>query len=272
MLDITTGVHDIPSEKYHSLPHVSRSQLLKLRKTPLHYWYEYESGLAKTEESKEHFVFGSAFHTAILEPHLFHKEYVVSPKFDRRTKQGKIDAEFWNIEHQGKQSLDQEQYDKIIAMNKVVQASDQAMTIINNAKIEQSFFWKDEETAVGVKARPDIWQPTVIGDLKSSMDASQYTFEKSIYTYGYHIQAAMIREAHQILFEKDIEDFVYIVIEKEPPYAMAIYILDESALIKGADDYKKLLFRLAECRYNKLWPGYPSAIVKLPNYANYEEI
>src|SRR5690349_6415222 len=140
-IEIVNGIHDIPNSEYHEHKAVSRSQLMKLKKTPFHDWYEYESESHEIEEAKEHFMFGSALHTAVLEPHLFHKEYCVMPKSDRRTNQGKIDFEMWTLENQGKEYLTNEQYDLIIKMAKAIQGHEQATSIISGAKIEQSLFW-----------------------------------------------------------------------------------------------------------------------------------
>ena len=76
------------NKDYHSYKEaISKSRLAKMSVCPSYFkWAE----TAEIKPSAE-MVIGSATHKLILEPTDFDREFVVSPNFDRRTKQGKED-------------------------------------------------------------------------------------------------------------------------------------------------------------------------------------
>ncbi len=61
---------------------------------------------------------GTALHCLLLEPGEFDKRFIVSPKFDRRTKQGKADEEAFlrDVADMGITVLDAEQWRKLELM------------------------------------------------------------------------------------------------------------------------------------------------------------
>lgn len=260
---------EISSNDYHSHDAISRSQLIKLRKTPFHYQYQYENPAYIKEDPTTAMIFGSAYHTKILEPHLFDGEYFALPELDRRTKEGKALYQVMLENNIGKQVLTNDQCMQLDQMSWVVNDHPEAMQIINGARMENSLFWVDAETEIACKVRPDIWNEGIIGDLKTTDNASEWAFRNSLEQYGYHIQAAMIREGFLRVLNKDIQDFVYIVQEKTAPYAIALYILSEEALEEGRNEFRRLLYLLSECKQTRSWPSYPTRIINLPSYVKY---
>ena len=57
--------------------------------------------------------FGSALHMNVLQPEEFNNHYVISPKFDKRTKQGKADAAEFTNNNMFKTVLSGKDYDLI---------------------------------------------------------------------------------------------------------------------------------------------------------------
>lgn len=88
------------------------------------------------------------------------------------------------------------------------------------------------------KARPDIWHNNMVGDLKSTRSAAPRDFQRDIHGYGYYLQAGMISEGLYTLQGVNMMNFVYIPVEKEAPYATAVYRLDENAVNKGREEFK----------------------------------
>ena len=64
--------------------------------------------------------FGRAYHKFCLEPYDFENEFVVSPKIDRRTKEGKAAYEEFEKQAAGKEIIDEETYEKLSAMRDVL--------------------------------------------------------------------------------------------------------------------------------------------------------
>ena len=94
-------------EEYNALDAVRRSALWEMRKSPAHYLYK----VTHPEEPTPALLFGVAAHMAVLEPERFQAEYIVAPKIDRRTKEGK---EAWTaLMKSGKALLSKDDSDKI---------------------------------------------------------------------------------------------------------------------------------------------------------------
>ncbi|MGA0841051.1 MAG: PD-(D/E)XK nuclease-like domain-containing protein, partial [Pseudomonadales bacterium] len=57
-------------------------------------------------------------------------------------------------------------------------------------------------------------------DLKTTVDARE--FERSVFTFGYDIQAAFYTEVAKVIDGKS-RKFIWIVVEKDAPYGVQIY-------------------------------------------------
>lgn len=264
---IKPGIYDISVEDYHRGPGLSRSGLVEYKRSPYHYWYKYINPEYIPESPTPAQVLGNALHTVILEPDKFKGQFAVLPKIDKRTKAG---AEQWKqLQSQlgNKMLLTESQYEELQAMKVNVEKNTLVVQLIQNAQIEQSLYWTDPDTGILCKCRPDILRPSLVADLKTAQDGSAWSFSKAIYDYGYHIQAAMIREALQAIKEIDIQSFWFIVIEKSAPYVVSTYKLDTAALEKGKEDFKALLQRYKSCLEKNDWPAYAAQEISLPQYA-----
>ena len=116
---------NIPDSVYHhpDCPGLSASGLVTVGE------HSYGHYLASKTESKKTpaLEFGTAFHSMLLEPEEFTKRYckeLKSPKFDRRTKVGKVaysewaEATLtpWENANRGKKVLNEETFSKLIGM------------------------------------------------------------------------------------------------------------------------------------------------------------
>lgn len=269
------GIVENTNEEYHGGPGVSRSALMKLRRTPYHYWYEYVSDEYVPPEHEEiinansALGLGNAIHTMVLEPHKFEEEYIAFPDVKRTTKEGKA---LWaqykakSIET-GRQIINNKAHQLCNKISEAVRNHDDAKILLEGAQYEKSMYWTDPDTGILCKSRPDIMHSTYIGDLKTTNNASYRAFQQDMVKHGYHIQAGMIRQAHIHLFNTLMDNFFYIVVEKEPPHAVAIYQLDSMALDEGEAQFKKLLMKLKYCQEKDRYRGYPLKTIELPMYA-----
>jgi hypothetical protein len=138
---------------------------------------------------------------------------------------------------------------------------------------EPSLFWTDEVTGVQRRARLD-WLPhrtgrrTIIADLKTTRSAQRDKFAKSAQEYGYHQQAAYYLDAVNALDLADDPVFVFVAIEKTPPYLVNVIQLDPTAMRIGAYLNRRALAIYAECTRTGHWPGYSNDVeqVSLPGW------
>jgi hypothetical protein len=142
-----------------------------------------------------------------------------------------------------------------------------AIQLLENAQVEQSLYWTDPDTGILCKCRPDILRNNLVCDLKTAQDGCPRSFQYAAFDYGYHIQAAMIQEALIQLKQIQINDFLFLVIEKTAPYAISIYQLDQVSLAQGHHEFKTLLRRYQHCLETNDWPAYEIQEISLPRYA-----
>src|SRR5690349_7675909 len=83
------GVTGLGDDAYHDHPAVGSSHLKSIARSPAHYWSEWLDPSRPPRTDTPAKWLGKAVHAAILEPERFKSDYVVGPRFDRRTKAGK---------------------------------------------------------------------------------------------------------------------------------------------------------------------------------------
>ncbi|MDZ7703343.1 MAG: PD-(D/E)XK nuclease-like domain-containing protein [Trueperaceae bacterium] len=111
--------------------------------------------------------------------------------------------------------------------------------------IEHSFWWVDPVTGVPCRCRPDLllWfeGQWVIVDLKSARDASYWGFRKAIARRGYHSSAAMYADGVSQHVPGGVQRFLFIAVEKEAPFGIDVYEIDEAGVEQGRDRYRTAL-------------------------------
>ena len=260
------GMHDITNEQYHSSEGVSRSALWAFKELPQKYWYQYLSGDYVRPKETEAYLIGNLVHTALLEPHLMGEQYYEMPKVNRKTKQGKLDYEAAMAESGGRTLVNELQMCQALDMVSSLVSEQLVIDVISEAKFEKSIFWRDEETGIMCKCRPDIWNDPVCADLKTTEDASPKGFQSSAMKYGYFLQAAMLYEGLKSI-GMPFEAFLFICVEKKRPYSVGMYLLDDAALQHGLYVFHLLLRRFAACQRSNDWPGYGFQSLTIPKYA-----
>jgi len=255
----------ISNRDYHEGPGVSKSDLTLFAVTPAHY-------KAKEEyEETPTMAFGQAVHAAILEPSRFADEYMVAPEnIDKRTKAGK--EWFAEAEASGKTVLKWDDHTALLGMKKSVYTSKTARALLeDDGLIEHSGWWKDPRTGLLLKCRPDKVSTglKILVDLKTTTEAGYDAFTKKVANYKYHWQGFLYLEGtREILDANEYRDFLIIVVETKPPYAMAVYRLDEEMLYIASQEIAVLLDEFRECQEADHWPGYPDKVqtISLPRY------
>lgn len=260
---------EMSNDAYHNGPGISKSGLDKIAKTPAHYYAAYLDPNRERREPTPAMVFGAAYHAFLLEPDVFAKEYVIAPEgIDRRTKEGK--AFFAEVEAAGQTALKTDDSKKLHAMRDAMMAHPAARKLLAKpGKREVSVFWKDPEYGMLAKCRPDfLTDDGYIIDLKTTEDASPAGFGRSSFNYRYHVQHPWYVDGCQAA-DIDVKAFIFLAQEKEPPYAVGLYVLDDVAVELGRQTYARDLATYAHCASTGQWPGYEATIktLSLPAWA-----
>lgn len=251
---------DISNEAYHSGPGLSRSDFVKLLRSPAHYKFPPEE-----EKETPALLFGEAFHVAILQPKLFEKQYTtLPPDFDGRTTRGK--ALKADIEASGKQILKYDDFRAIDGMAKALLLHPEIARILETGIPEASCYWRDPAYPdILLKSRID-WlnmKESIILDLKSTTDARPGPFTKHAYDYHYHTQAAHYLSGVSIITGAEHRDFRFAAIEKESPYGLILYPAGDMFLQAGQIEVQKALRIYQDCMEKDYWPCYPTEMQEL---------
>ena len=192
---------------------------------------------------------GTIDHMAVLEPDKFDKTYAVCGP--RNTKAGKAAAKA--AEDAGLEPITQAQYVEAHNVNAAIRQHPLAKQLLADGQPEVSVYGEDASTGLKVKGKLDwLWDDQTIVDLKTAGPggASPAAFTKQIVNFKYHLQAAHYLELAQA------KAFIFLVVEREPPYQIGIYELDNDALAEGRWLRKKALDTVAFCLAANSWPGY----------------
>ena len=255
----------ITNAEYHGSGELSRSTAWSLLQTcPAKVRYD----MNNPKPSSPALVIGSGFHTATLEPEKLDDEFAVKPsEIDGqgpRTKHYKESFELMQKSEPDKQWLAPADYDLILEMagsaldNPVLR---HYMADINKVVEGTGYF---EMEGAKCKVRPDLYIPGagVVIDLKSTQDASNRGFTKSVRQFGYLFQACWYMHALRLLGEKP-KQFVFIAVEKTAPYATAAYTIKESDINKQFSNMERACQLWATCQSSGIWPGYSDMVETL---------
>lgn len=265
---------DITNEDYHAdKSYLSRSSLMDYAQSPYTYWAKHlKPDRPNQEKNTPAINMGKAFHTAILEPHLFADQFCVMPERVLLKDAGRELYEEYKkaieeIELLGKVILTPQEMFTLKQMEERVFSNSEAMQLIEGARIENSFFWQDEHSGLLLKARPDILHDNMIVDLKTCADASPRAFQGSMVMGGYHVQGAMIRDAVEAIEGKRINNVINICVETKYPFNMAIYIIDEFAIDAGQEKYKNICLEMKQAISENNFKDYGIQTIGLPRWA-----
>ena len=259
-------VSGLDNDLYHKARGLSCTNLKIMLRSPAHY----HASILFPQKTTSEMQLGSALHTAVLQPDLFDEQYIELPKIDRRTKEGK--ELYKQYSDSGKVLLDSATVATVQKMRDSLLQHPIISSVLSDGQPELSCFGcLSEFPHTLVKCRPD-WYNTELGvllDLKTSCDASPKAFAKASADYLYHLQNALYLDLFSRVSGKHIQAFLFAVVEKEPPYAVALYQLDADAVEKGRDLYRKAILAYNDSLERNYWVGYSPRIetLQLPAWA-----
>lgn len=269
-------------EAYHASEGISNSGLGLMLDCPARYYFEYlykdepnisilPNGLMIEEDEeiikeKEWALIGQTVHTLTLEPAEFDKRYLVMPKLDRRTKDGK--ATYEHLLMSGKILLKPKTAQIAYMMSESMRRNPAFKKILaKGGCIEHSLFWQNPE-GVLLRSRPDFYNENMIVDVKTTVSVDPNRFAVSIAEYGYHRQAALALDLLSALTDKQYKYFAIIAVEKKWPYLSEFFLIDQNSIDIGRHEYLKGVNDYKICKERNLWPAYTSGLqeIELPRW------
>lgn len=273
------GVYDgVPMHAYHSDlcvgPSVSSGGLRTIfNQSPAHYFVKsYLNPNRIEEEDSDAFVLGRAAHHLLLGEDDFSTLFIGRPeKYDSwRTKEAKE----WRSDQEGlgRTCLLPSQIEQIRGMARALAAHPLIRAGILNGEVERSIVWRDEETGIWCKSRPDAI-PNDSGDfadLKVCASVSDHALRSAIAEYGYHQQGAFVGEGSRVVLNLKMVSFSLVCVEKKPPHCVRVVTLKDGDIERGTRQNKAALRIVANCLKANDWPGPGRAdgdYIELPSWA-----
>lgn len=265
----------IPLETYHSAaicdgPSVSSSGLRVLfAESPAHFYQGWPGNPNREEpEDKKHFIVGRAAHHLFLGEPYFAKLFCVQPESYPDKKTGELKkwtyaAAFckeWAEQRkkEGRLPLTNGDVETIKGMAASLGRHPLVRAGALNGLIERSIFWKDKETGIWLKARPDA----IPGDSGDFVDlkttARKVLWHEIVRELGermYHQQGALICRAAREVLGIDKPTFTLVFVEKQPPHCVRVVTVKEHELERGDKQNRMALDLMAKCLKDKKWPG-----------------
>lgn len=260
--------------QYHNGPGVSHSDLVSLQQSALHYLQrKIEAG----DQDGDALRIGKCLHAKVLEPDTVDQVYVIAPDLRRNTKEWKS----WAEENGDRLWLKEKEHANIIAIDNALRRHPFAKILLDpdDGPVEQSFFWHEtcrEGEPVYCKCRPDKLNDAhhAIVDLKSAIDASYTGFSKAVANFDYSIQDAFYGDGVSKVENDRRRRFVFVVVEKKPPYGIGIYELGKRERDYGRTIVRRMLDRWRRAVDDRRFDGYPiePRVIEMPRYGFYGRV
>lgn len=258
---------NVPIDVYHGQccdgPSISSSGLRTIfNDSPAHYWNE--STLNPNREEKEQteaLILGRAAHHLLLGESDFDKYFVLRPDEapDGRAWNGNNNScKQWLAEQAlaGLTVLTPKQIEYIRGMSQSLSADATIQSGILNGIVELSMFWKDSETGIWLKSRPDaVPNDADSADLKCVADITDDGISRSFGERGYHQQAALVDEGMRMVFGRPIENFFLTYVEQKRPHCVRIDTAYPEDVAAGFEENHAALRLFKHCLERNYWPG-----------------
>ena len=262
----------IPIDRYHSAGicnafAVSSSDLRTCwAKSPAHMFSSWcENPKAEVRKATRSMILGAAAHCMLLgEP--FRLQYVAQPETYRDPKtaekklwhNGATYCKFWTAQQleAGKTPVTMTELATIVEISKSLQLEPLINADLLRGHIETSGFFRDEETGLWVKVRPDVIPTTGPDyvDLKTAIEVTTPALQSAIRQRGYHMQGSLVWEACD-QFEDPFESFVLMFVETTKPYCARAVPLTDEDLERGRKQNRLMMRQIAACINEDHWPG-----------------
>lgn len=227
----------LPMQEYQDDSAIGRSGVRRLLISWEEYWTN--SPLNPNREKEEltaALLLGTMYHQMVLEPEKpFLWEIKDHPPESKAAKGGKI---LQSTTEEGK--IGRGDYNDLVRMYTRLLKVPKHWNALHGGFSEVSIFWRDEDSGLMLKCRPDSFSPEWVGDLKTCVSTSNRALRYDFGRYGYEISGTIYSEGMQALkkmirngykmppefdyefvtrfIERETQIFAFVFQEKEPPY------------------------------------------------------
>lgn len=259
----------LPVEVYNALPCVRATYLEIIANETAS---KAKDQIDHPDETTEAMAFGTAWHTAFLEPELFPLKYVLWDKKDEKGVPKRRAGNEWKAfeaANADKTILRTEDYANCLGMAKTLQAHPEVVKLFRRGpENEATLIWIDKITNLACKARIDAFvedEAPTCGDLKSTASANPEAFKhKSLVQFGYDVQAGHYCSGVYHLLNPSVPpNFLIAASEKKRPWDCCFMEIQKRTMRVGWIRARAALDIYARCVRTGEWPSYPQDIIPL---------
>lgn len=271
-LATASGV-EIPNAEYHAGPGLSASQIADWLDSCPAYWRQ---DARTASEPTEAMRFGTLVHTMALEPDEVSARYAVEPchidgvPINRRKPAHREWLALWRSELDDAQELvDGATWTRAYELAQAVRRDPRwaPLRAADDAVVERSYYWTDEDTGLECRCRPDLYAAGIVLDLKTTRDSAAPAFARQADNLHYALKAAWYLHGIEKATGTRPDGFVWVAVSDRlvPEW----YSLDPERLELGTRAWQKALAEIAACYEADEWPSFSdqAGIVNLPRTA-----
>lgn len=257
----------LPASEYHAHPATSSTPLKNYLKYPTA--AHARNAIENPKELGDALLRGNVTHTLLLEPHRIDLDYVIErDKLHDKTrliKNGGSKEDWDAMKKRADEQLlpivDHKMWQEANGMAESIKAHKEWKKLSKGTEFELSVF--AQINGQPVKARYDAMKNGVILDVKTCrFPLTDAKIMQVIASEKYHLSAAMYLEVGKAV-GLDVDTFVWVFVESFKPYLCRFFKATEKMLEVGRDEFYYAIDRHAECRKNKVWPGYTTEITEI---------
>lgn len=262
---------DITIEDYHNDKEYLSSTGLKYARNSLKTFYYWMQGHFD-KDNVSHFDFGNAMELALCNEDEFNANVAImddteilesiDTKSKRATKVYKEWLANFHKENEGKYIINKygsESWETIVELLKSCRQDAVITKLIQNTQYQYSLYWTDPTTGLNLRTRPDICKvnKNIVVDIKTARNGRPDVFARDAAKLEYLFQAVMqIDGVVSTGLMPKVDDYYYLVLEKEVPYAATLYRVDKEDLKIAEFFYRKTLQKVAEAKEKNFYPAY----------------
>lgn len=261
------GVYEMPFEQYLMRPELSSTDLVQLVDDcpAMFQWNK-----ANPTPPKKEFDFGSVAHKLILGEGKQVKVLEFDNFLTKAAKEAKQEAY-----DEGQIPILEKDYAHAKAMAWQVRHHPKAARLLTDGAPEQSAFWLDPRTKVGMRCRFDWLRNRRESRLKlvdyktTSKGLDMPSLERAIFEHRYHQRLAHYRDGAIVLGLGDETTVINVIFQMtKPPYLVRVVQFTPEMIKLGRAQNRIAIDIYRECTETGEWPAYPTVDnVELPSWA-----
>jgi len=251
---------DISHTDYQAIEAIRASYLKAMQNRPRKANFRYQAGLDRVDSKALRL--GRALHSYLLTPDDFAKECVVEPP--GVGEKGKSRSSGWYQSWADsvpddytviprEDTSDGPGFASFPAIKKELEDHPAALRYLSGGYSEVTIMWVDS-FGLNCKCRLDHYVGQVIGDYKSTRDASPRSFRRDFFRLGYDQQAAFYLEGARAV-GLPVEVFAFVAQEKEAPFEVAVYLTSDEVIAAGNEKNRLIREMIVNSSYPLLNDG-----------------